>query len=505
MVWVELGNRILKRFPQPLFHTIFGLCLGWLVREGQPIFLSTIATVVFFVALARYIKGQGRGFNFTLFIFGFQVCLNLWMVDLKNPPNYEILKIFSLFLVLFFSLWIAAQFWISKRVLPQPIKLSSIFAFVGLMTLFEWHRLSFFCGYNFYQISYLLDFFPKGEKIFAFFGVHGATFLVLAAFLPPLIFPKNRHSYWCTVLLVCCLAAPRFPIANKTIRVGILSTNLMPWGTDEKEYRRQFSNLLSQVNGIDLLVLSETSVPGKYFFHYPEDLRSDSLVLGLRLENELINLSFNKDIDIVVGHIYPGPNNTFYNSATLISKGNVVGRYDKMRLLSLMETKWNFLPENIQKALDTGNFESGNEKILLKGKYLYGFNICYDDYFGGDCHPFGLNGADLILSLHNDVWVDNPYFRLNHFRQSWLRGVENGIPSIRSTNGGLSGFSTADGEKYLLPRRTGISIVNVPLEKVLGTYPYLKDRLVVVISLISVLWVFKDFILKKLIARIRRY
>ena len=502
--WVEEGIRAFKRIPQPLFHLLFGLCIGWLVREGQPIYLASIASVIFFVALSKYITEEKRGLNFPFFMTGFQISLNLWMLDLKNPPGYEILRIFGLFLVLFFSLWIAAQFWVCRKVLPSKIQLSSIFGFIGLITLFEWHRLAFFCGYNFYHVSYLLDFIPRGERVFAFFGVHGATFLVLAAFLPPLIFPKKRSSYWFTILFICSLFSPQFTTFKKRFKVGILHTDLQPWGTDEKEYRKEFSRLLSQVDGIDLLVLSETSVPGKYFFDYPQDIHSEILLRCLRIENELIQLSFNKDIDIVVGHIHPGSENKSYNSATLIHKGNVVGRYDKMRLLSVMESKWDFLPEGIQEALDTGHFEAGRQKVLLQGKYLYGFNICYDDYFGGDCHPFGLKGADLILSMHNDVWVDNPFFRLNHFRQSWLRGVENGIPSIRSANGGLSGFCTADGRQHLLPTQTGIVTVEIPLEKNLGTYPYFKDRLALMISLICVLSLFSGLSFEKLLAVRRR-
>lgn len=502
--WVEEGINAFKRIPQPFFHLLFGLCIGWLVREGQPIYLASIASVLFFVALSKYITEEKRGLNFPFFMTGFQISLNLWMLDLKNPPGYEILRIFGLFLVLFFSLWIAAQFWVCRKVLPSKIQLSSIFGFIGLITLFEWHRLAFFCGYNFYHVSYLLDFFPRGERIFAFFGVHGATFLVLAAFLPPLIFPKKRSSYWFTILFICSLFTPLFTTFKKRFKVGILHTDLQPWGTDEKEYRKEFSRLLSQVDGIDLLVLSETSVPGKYFFDYPQDIHSEILLRCLRIENELIQLSFNKDIDIVVGHIHPGSENKSYNSATLIHKGNVVGRYDKMRLLSVMESKWDFLPEGIQEALDTGHFEAGRQKVLLQGKYLYGFNICYDDYFGGDCHPFGLKGADLILSMHNDVWVDNPFFRLNHFRQSRLRGVENGIPSIRSANGGLSGFCTADGRQHLLPTQTGIVTVEIPLEKNLGTYPYFKDRLALMISLICVLSLFSGMSFEKLLAVRRR-
>jgi apolipoprotein N-acyltransferase len=152
-----------------------------------------------------------------------------------------------------------------------------------------------------------------------------------------------------------------------------------------------------------------------------------------------------------------------------------------------MEASWNFLPDLINDSIDMGNFNPGRNKTVLKGKYNYGLNICYDDYFSQDSAIFSKKDVDLIVSLHNDIWINNPRFQWNHFRQSLLRSIETGISSVRTANGGLSGFARPDGSFRITDGAEGIQVLEVPLVKNNTLYPFLRDRLFILISAVAIL------------------
>ena len=457
-------------------HFVLGGILGWFSTETQPFILGIIALLVFFYVLSLSLTSQNKSILFFGFFWGFSFVQNFWMKDLKVPAGSYFLDAFGLVLALFFSLWIAIQFIVAIRAASNLKGVKKILGFVGLWVLIEYHRSWFLCGYNFYTLSSFLEKLGCVDKVFAFTGVFGATFLLLLAALPPFFFPKKRGSYLGMFLILFILTIPQFKKELAQIKVGVVRTQRDPWANNDKIYQQKYLDWLQSVNDLDVLVFSETSFPGKYFFCYPEGLTMEELLDCYKLEAAIVNLSFQKNIDVIVGHIYPGTNEKFLNVATLVHKGEIVGRYEKMRLMSVMENSWDFLPDSFKSILDTGNFIPGDKKNLLKGKYLYGVNICYDDYFGSDSSAFSKKGADLIISMHNDIWIENDCFKYNHFRQSLLRSMETGLPTVRSSNGGLCGYALPDGECNFFSPDEGLMVFQIPIFKNLTIYPYLQDR-----------------------------
>lgn len=485
-------------------HFFLGGILGWFSAESQPVFLGIIAALAFLYILGcSLILEKNPLFYFAVF-FGFSLVQNFWMKDLKVPSDSIYLHYVGLFLALFFSLWIGLQFFFATKFANYLEGNKKISGFIGIWILMEYHRSFFLCGYNFYTLSSFLEKFPYLDKVFAFTGVFGATSLLLVSFLPLFFHPKKRSSYLGIFTFAFLVFVPQFTKTQSLIKVGIVHTTRDPWEMNDKIYLEKYLCWLQQIKDIDLLVFSETSFPGKYFLNYPNGLTMQELLNCYRLESEIINLSFKKDIDIVVGHICPAKNGKFFNAATLIHKGEIAGRYDKIRLMSVMEKSWDFLPDSFKMFLDTGDFLAGGKKTLLQGKYLYGINICYDDYFGCDAQVFSKKGADLIISMHNDVWIENEHFKTNHFRQTLLRSIETGIPSIRCANGGYSGFVLPDGEASFFPPGEDVKIFSLYLTKNLTLYPYLQDRFFLFFAFLALLWGFKDKLEKNFRRALRR-
>ncbi len=482
------------------FSIIIGSLVGWLSKEGQPFFFAFLAMVSLPLGLWFLLKQQDWKRLFFASA-GYFFAQNSWMIALKNPPEFPFLAGFGFCLALFFSCWIASQIFLAAKVAFRgsgqgaSITVFEVLLFICLVTLFEWHRQWFFSGYTFYTISSILLKHSYLTRCFSYVGVFGATFLFLAATLFPLFFPKKVISYMGALVFLGMGVIPSKINKQKTAKIALYQTNFDPWTNFEANpdpidvQKSALIKMLDEIEGVDCLILSETSIPGRYFEG--------------EIQESILAQSKQKNIDILVGHFTPldEEKESFHNSVSLVHQGKVVGRYDKMRLVSFMESRWEFLPKSILEALETTNFIAGKKKNILTGKFRYGIHICYDDYFGADHHDFILEKADLIASLHNDVWIEDRTFKWNHFNQTILRAVEGGIPVVRGANGGFVGYALPSGV-YTMEEPRGkleekLHIFDVDLDQLVTWYPVLQDRFVVIFALF---WLIVCF-LKRLLVR----
>ncbi len=139
-----------------------------------------------------------------------------------------------------------------------------------------------------------------------------------------------------------------------------------------------------------------------------------------------------------------------YNSIHVVSKEGVIAdSYDKVHLVPFGE----YLPAPFQVALNKlglrqfvhvpGGFEAGS---LLRSIHADGMPailpmICYEAIFPGeftrDLIP-GNASPGVIVNVTNDAWFGNSFGPYQHFSQSRIRSIEQGLPMIRSANTGIS-------------------------------------------------------------------
>ncbi len=177
---------------------------------------------------------------------------------------------------------------------------------------------------------------------------------------------------------------------------------------------------------VDLLVLPELFASG-YHFRTSADVERVAESLddaSAPTLNRLRQWSNVLDTTIVAG--YPEVfGNACYNSAAVVSGGQVVGNYRKVHLF--YREKHFFQPGDTFTVFD----------IPSNGvSYRLGVMICYDWYFPEAARTLALSGADVIAHPANLVRKDCP-------RSMPIRALENHVYTATANR---TGSETADGE-----------------------------------------------------------
>jgi len=138
----------------------------------------------------------------------------------------------------------------------------------------------------------------------------------------------------------------------------------------------------------------------------------------------------------------PGRRHQALNSASLFAPdGNWVARYDKIHLVPFGEyvpyEKFLFFAGTITR--EVGDFGRGNErKVLPVGEHRIGVFICYESVFPGEVRQFVANGADVIMNISNDTWLDGTRGPEQHLNMGRMRAIENRRWLLRPTNTGIT-------------------------------------------------------------------
>jgi apolipoprotein N-acyltransferase len=145
----------------------------------------------------------------------------------------------------------------------------------------------------------------------------------------------------------------------------------------------------------------------------------------------------------------PGPEEErarYYNAVQVLTDdGTIAASYDKAHLVPFGE----YLPgafEALLRGLSLrefvrvpGGFEPGGTRsaLVVPGLPPVAATICYEAIFPGAVLPSGPR-PELILNVTNDAWFGNTPGPRQHFAQSRLRAVEEGVPLVRAANSGIS-------------------------------------------------------------------
>jgi apolipoprotein N-acyltransferase len=133
-----------------------------------------------------------------------------------------------------------------------------------------------------------------------------------------------------------------------------------------------------------------------------------------------------------------------FNSIRVVGDdGAILSTYDKLHLVPFGE----FLP--LQSFLESlgfqqltrvrGGFTAGTVRRSVSIPRLPPASplICYEVIFPGQALPEGPRPA-WMLNVTNDAWFGNTPGPHQHFAQSRLRAIEEGLPLVRAANNGIS-------------------------------------------------------------------
>ncbi len=130
------------------------------------------------------------------------------------------------------------------------------------------------------------------------------------------------------------------------------------------------------------------------------------------------------------------------NSASLIAPdGSWPARYDKIHLVPFGEyvpfEDLLFFAGTITRQV--GDFGRGSERKLLPvGAHRVGVFICYESVFPGEVREFVHGGADVLMNISNDTWLEGTGGPEQHLNMARMRAIENRRWLLRPTNSGIT-------------------------------------------------------------------
>ena len=346
----------------------------------------------------------------------------------------------------------------------------------------EWLRGHVFTGFPWNVLGYALTWPLELMQSASVFGIYGLTLLCVAIFAGPLVLiadatarPQNAASRVLRAVLLAVvplvalygLGAWRLADGPATmlegVKVRIVQASVPQrdkWRPEKQREifddqldlsRRDAAGRVDDLAGVTHLIWPEAAMPFLPLEH-PEALAAigDMLPEGTQLLSGALRLKS-------PGHFAPGAAREGYNSLMVFSDAGAVRQiYDKIHLVPFGE----YLP--MQALLESigleqltrwrGGFSTGVEPrplLEIPGLPPVAGLICYEAIFPaaivqGDGRP------GLLVNITNDGWFGETTGPYQHFHQSRVRAVEEGVPLIRAANNGISAVVDARGRVVAL-------------------------------------------------------
>jgi len=169
----------------------------------------------------------------------------------------------------------------------------------------------------------------------------------------------------------------------------------------------------------------------------------------------------------------------YFNSAYHVAPSGDVAFYDKIHLVPFAE--YDPLPFDASlAAASDGAFSAGGTSTVIDTPIgRLGMLICYEIIFPELSRQLTLGGAEILLNLSNDGWVDHAGLGagLQHLSISVFRAVENRRYVARAAASGISGFIDPWGRPFgeLAAGRSGRAIGRVVPRRDLTLYTRVGD------------------------------
>jgi len=274
-------------------------------------------------------------------------------------------------------------------------------------------------------------------------GAYGLSFLLCAVNLSLHLGFTNPKGIWkvlpITMVLFGLVLGYGFlklkgPPPRTSFKVGIIQGNVNQsekWDRSLKERILKVHETLTveilQENP-HLILWPETAFPG----YFPQD----------RLSDKMLELSQKGKVPILFGSLRR-ESGRVYNSAFLISRGKIMGHYDKVHLVpfgeylplrDLLEGLFGPFEETVPGDISPGRTVEVFETPLGRFSVL----ICFEIIFPDLSRAAVRGGADFLVTITNDAWFGRTSAPYQHLAQAVFRAVEVRRWVLRSANTGVS-------------------------------------------------------------------
>lgn len=390
-----------------------------------------------------------------------------------------------------FSIGVGLQFALLLVFIRWTRSTFSLAAGAGLWMLLEWSRLYWLCGYtwNLVGLGYLYS--TASSQLASLVGVLGLSWLAMLTNLLAYRFLCTRKRSlllaWASLVLApLAFAWVKMDLLPATPKKGsiqgiLVHTQWPPFQVADDPLL--WSELLASLKGkkTELIVLPEFVVPfGGFVMLYDYDtmvelfkfhLGADPKKLAVlkrapyyeQKTHSVNNLAFAKalaltlDVEVILGlederseqsknaawHVLPNmdiPDET-YAKQVLVP----LGEYLPASEVPFLGT---WLKERCAE-MGVSQFMVPGEgpKAFTKGRVPFAINICYEETFWTVMRQLAQPPVELLINISNDAWFPNTDLPEQHFHHAArLRSIENGVPSVRATNTGVTAVISDRGE-----------------------------------------------------------
>jgi apolipoprotein N-acyltransferase len=327
-----------------------------------------------------------------------------------------------------------------------------------LFTGFPWNQL----GASQFQLTPLI-------QIASVTGIYGVSFLVvwvslslLSAGLMIVLRPTVRSIWVGEIFLPVIVVALVFnygfrrlgnePPAARTLRATLIQPSIpqtLIWDTSrDKERFLELIQLSEQAlsNRTDLLIWPEAAVPS--FARWDTNIYP---VITNLVRQHRVWLVLGSDDIARVPQTTQGEGYEFYNASFLVNPdGEFVSRYRKRKLVIFGEyiplVRW--LPFVKWFTPIEGGFTPGIRAIpffLRNPDVKTSVLICFEDIFPHVAREYADDDTDFLVNITNNGWFGESAAQWQHAASALFRAVENGLPLIRCSNNGLTGWVDSRG------------------------------------------------------------
>ncbi len=355
---------------------------------------------------------------------------------------------------------LAAIFWTSGT--GRVALLASSF------TALEWIRGHIFTGFPWATIGYSAGAFEGLEQLAAYGGVYGLTFVVVFAFASPAVLAgdedetsgtgSRRTFAMITILLATgalwVFGAQRLSNSETefqdTVKLRLIQPNIPQAQKWDPKFRAEIFAGLLELS--DMATTPEvTGVKDVTHVIWPESAIPFLLEANPKAKAQIAEL-LPPGATLITGALrraLPGKpgepdDNRARNSVLIINhEGKTVASYDKSHLVPFGEYLpfASFLEPLGLRQLVTlpGSFVPGTgpRSVQLETAPPVSLLVCYEIIFPRAVIDRGARPG-WILNVTNDAWFGDSIGPRQHFAQSRMRAIEEGLPVVRVANTGIS-------------------------------------------------------------------
>ena len=401
-----------------------------------------------------------------------------------------------------------ALFWAAAAAVARLFwteGIARLFVFAIVFAVFEWLRGHVLTGFPWNVVGYALTYPLPLMQSAALFGAYGLTAIALFVFPAPLVMLADHWRRPTGADVARAIALAVIPIAilfaygawrlgaPVAFVSGVKMRIVQPSVSQREKWLAEFQRkifddhvALSLANpqgkadslaGITHLVWPEAAMP---FFPLETPEALDVLATVIPPGTTLITGALRHDPNPTPGTAISPATRTLNSILVLDDQAKLVGAYDKIKLVPFGE----YVPFDallsaigIQKLTHgRGSFAEGvspRPLFTVPGLPPALGLVCYEALFPGEIVQ-GTARPGVLINVTNDGWFGSTTGPYQHYYQSRVRAVEEGLPLIRAANNGISAVVDPYGRALQTLGLNVRGVIDSPLPEALPPPLYAK-------------------------------